>query len=95
MKTTSCNGEKLYSFNNAPRCGAKTRRGTACQSPAVKGKSRCRFHGCGKGSGAPKGNNYAVTHGFTTTKAKLFRKEVQEMGKATRALAKSLARIIR
>ena len=28
-----------------PRCGAKTRRGTACQSAAIKGKARCRLHG--------------------------------------------------
>ena len=27
------------------RCGAKTRRGTACQSAAIKGKTRCRIHG--------------------------------------------------
>ena len=90
MKTTPYNGEKHYSFNNAPRCGAKTRRGTACKSPAVNGKSRCRLHGCGRGSGAPKGNTYAVTHGFTTTEAKLFRKEVQKVIKASRALSQKL-----
>ena len=27
------------------RCGAKTRRGTACQRPASKKNSRCRLHG--------------------------------------------------
>ena len=27
------------------RCGAKTRRGTACQKPPMKGKQRCKFHG--------------------------------------------------
>lgn len=27
------------------RCGAKTRRGTACQSPANKRNGRCRLHG--------------------------------------------------
>ena len=27
------------------RCGAKTRRGTACQRPANKGNGRCRLHG--------------------------------------------------
>ena len=26
-------------------CLAKTRRGTACQKPPLKGKQRCRFHG--------------------------------------------------
>ena len=27
------------------RCLAKTRRGTACQKAALKGKARCRLHG--------------------------------------------------
>lgn len=79
MKTTPCNGEKYYPFNSAPRCGAKTRRGTSCQSPAVKEKTRCRLHGCGRGSGAPKGNTYAVTHGRTTTTVKAFRKDVRQI----------------
>jgi len=32
------------------RCLAKTRKGTPCQNPAVKDKSRCRMHG-GKSPG--------------------------------------------
>jgi len=27
------------------RCCAKTRKGTACQKPPIKGKTRCRLHG--------------------------------------------------
>ena len=27
------------------RCGARTRRGTACQKPPLNGKTRCRLHG--------------------------------------------------
>ena len=27
------------------RCGARTRRGTACLKPALKGKTRCALHG--------------------------------------------------
>ena len=27
------------------KCLAKTRRGTACQKPPIKGKRRCRLHG--------------------------------------------------
>lgn len=79
MKTTPCTEQKSYAFNNAPRCEAKTRRNTACQSPAVKGKPRCRMHGCAKGSGAPKGNTYAVTHGQSTTEIKSFRKAVRQV----------------
>jgi len=31
-------------------CRARTRRGTACQKPALKGKTRCQLHG-GKATG--------------------------------------------
>jgi hypothetical protein len=31
-------------FSKAARCGAKTRRGTLCQCPAMK-NGRCRLHG--------------------------------------------------
>jgi glucans biosynthesis protein len=37
------------------RCGAKTRAGTACQSPPVAGRKRCRLHG-GLSPGAPRGS---------------------------------------
>ena len=46
----------------APRCHAQTRTGKPCQSPAVRGKARCRMHG-GKGSGAPRANRNAWKHG--------------------------------
>ena len=48
---------------SSPRCGAKTRSGTPCRSPAVRGKKRCRMHGGAKGSGAPIGNQNALRHG--------------------------------
>ncbi len=48
---------------NAPRCGARTRAGAPCRSPAVGGSARCRMHG-GKGSGAPGGNRNAWKHGL-------------------------------
>jgi len=35
--------------NNAPRCGAKTRKGTTCRAPAMA-NGRCRMHG-GKSTG--------------------------------------------
>jgi hypothetical protein len=78
MKTTPCT-EKLYAFNNAPRCGAKTRQRVPCQSPAVKDKLRCRMHGGAKGSGAPKGNTYAVTHGQSTAEIKAFKRTVRQL----------------
>ncbi|WP_419180073.1 HGGxSTG domain-containing protein [Erythrobacter oryzae] len=53
----------------APRCLARTRSGNPCQSPAVKGKARCRMHG-GKGSGAPRGNRNAYKHGSRSAEAR-------------------------
>ena len=44
-------------------CGARTRRGTACRGPAVRGRARCRMHGGAAGSGAPRGNTNRRTHG--------------------------------
>ena len=76
MKTTPYT--PTLRLNQAPRCLAKTRRGTPCQSPAVHGKKRCRMHGCGKGSGAPKNNTYAVTHGMTSIFVKHLKKEIKQ-----------------
>jgi hypothetical protein len=50
----------------SPRCGAKTRSGGACRSPAVYGKKCCRMHGGAQGSGAPKANQNAREHGRFT-----------------------------
>jgi hypothetical protein len=46
------------------RCGARTRAGHACMSPAVGGMNRCRMHGGAPGSGAPLGT---ATHSSTGT----------------------------
>jgi hypothetical protein len=60
----------LGPMHGATRCGAKTRRGTACQSPAVRGKRRCRMHGGAPGSGAPSGRrNGNYRHGHFTADA--------------------------
>jgi hypothetical protein len=56
-------------MNRAPRCGAQTRSGRPCRSPAVQGKRRCRMHGGAFGSGARPGNQSALKHGFYTAKA--------------------------
>jgi glucans biosynthesis protein len=48
----------------SPRCGARTRSNGICSAPAVAGKMRCRMHGGAKGSGAPKGNQNALKHGY-------------------------------
>ena len=52
-------------LRTASRCGARTRSGQPCRSPAVNGKARCRMHGGAKGSGGPSGKrngNYRTGH---------------------------------
>ena len=66
-------------MTSSPRCGAKTRKGTPCKSPAVHGKKRCRMHGGAKGSGAPKGNKNALKSGLYTKEAIEERKMLNKM----------------
>lgn len=92
MKTTSYTESRVYAFDNAPRCGAKTKRnnGEPCRCPAIKGKTRCRVHGGAKGSGAPKGNMNALKHGDTTASAKNFRIKVKRVLHSSKAFLKEL-----
>ncbi len=39
------NGNRSGDPATAPRCGAKTRAGSPCQCPAIRGRRRCRLHG--------------------------------------------------
>jgi uncharacterized protein YjcR len=70
-------------MRESARCGARTRKGTPCQAPAVRGKARCRMHGGAKGSGAPVGNRNALKHGMYTKAAleeqKALRSMIREM----------------
>src|SRR5207249_6747429 len=51
------------------RCGAKTRAGTPCRRPPVRGRKRCRLHG-GLSPGAPRGSrNGNYTNGDWTREA--------------------------
>jgi hypothetical protein len=61
------------------RCGAKTRSGHACRSPAVHGKKRCRMHGGAQGSGAPRANRNARKHGLFTRDAIAERRRIQAL----------------
>ena len=66
-------------MQESPRCGARTRRGTPCQAPAVSGRARCRMHGGAKGSGAPPGNRNALKHGEYTRQAIEERRQLRAM----------------
>ena len=71
----------------SPRCGAKTRSGSACRSPAVNGRNRCRMHGGAHGSGAPKANQNARKHGLFTRDAVAERRQIQALlGEARKLL---------
>lgn len=69
----------------ALRCGARTRTGTSCKSPAVRGRQRCRMHG-GTNRGAPKGNRNAWVHGNRSAEAE----EQLKLVKAADRLLKSV-----
>lgn len=73
----------------APRCGARTRSGTACRSPAVLGAERCRMHG-GKGSGAPRGNQNAFKHGRFSREREEKRRRVRDLIRKAQDMAKKL-----
>jgi uncharacterized protein YjcR len=71
---------------SSQRCGAKTRSGRPCRSPAVQGKQRCRMHGGAPGSGAPRGNKNARKHGLYTREAMAQRRQLGELMRQSRKL---------
>ena len=69
------------------RCGAKTRCGGACRSPAVHSKQRCRMHGGAPRSGAPRANRNARKHGLFTGDAIAERRQIRALlGEARKLL---------
>lgn len=75
----------------APRCGARTRAGHPCRSPAVAGHQRCRMHG-GRGSGAPRGNRNAWRHGTRSEGFRAIARYVRESSRFV-ALANTMLRL--
>jgi hypothetical protein len=68
------------------RCGARTRSGSRCRSPAMP-NGRCRLHG-GLSPGAPKGNRNAFKHGRYTADAIENRREIAVLLRAMKTLAR-------
>lgn len=67
-----------WAFQDALRCGAKTRKGTPCKAPAMT-NGRCRMHG-GKSTGAPRGpRNGAYRTGHWTKEAVETRRIIREL----------------
>lgn len=71
--------------SSAPRCGARTRRGTPCKAPAVRGRRRCRMHG-GTNPGPPLGNRNGWRHGRRSAAAVAARKMRTQVQLDTREL---------
>jgi hypothetical protein len=76
------------------RCGAKTRSGKPCMSPAVGGKKRCRMHGGAERSGAPLGNKNALKHGRFTRVAIEQRRKQQDVVRESRAQLRSFKKLL-
>ena len=76
---TSAHKRNMRPMLSSLRCGARTRAGTPCRSPAVSGKKRCRMHGGAPGSGAPPGNKNALRHGRYTAEAIARRREIRDL----------------
>ena len=74
-------------MHRAKRCGARTRSGKPCQSPAMA-NGRCRMHG-GASPGAPKGNQNALKHGRYTAEAIARRRSISQLVAAMRSWQKN------
>ena len=72
----------------SPRCGARTRNGTLCRSPAMA-NGRCRMHG-GKSPGAPIGNTNARKHGRYSAEAIAERRRVAALIRVMRGLVEKV-----
>ncbi len=77
--------QNKMAMHRSPRCGARTRSGKPCQSPAMP-NGRCRMHG-GMSPGAPKGNKNAFKHGRYTNEAIAARRNISELMRAIKSFA--------
>jgi len=88
------NGNPQGNPNNAPRCGAKTRKGTPCKSPAMS-NGRCRMHG-GKSTGprTPEGlersRNANFKHGLYSAESVATRRYIRRLLRESRALIEKI-----
>jgi hypothetical protein len=78
----------LLDMHRAKRCGARTRTGKPCQSPAMA-NGKCRMHG-GPSPGAPSGNKNAYKHGRYTAAAIAHRRQLSALLLTMKTLAESV-----
>ncbi len=72
----------------SPRCGARTRGGRPCRSPAMA-NGRCRMHG-GSSPGAPKGNRNALKHGHYSAESRAEMRRVRALIRTAKAFAEEI-----
>lgn len=88
----------FFSFMNAPRCGAKTRKGHPCKAPAMR-NGRCRMHG-GKSTGpkTPEGIERVraahLKHGKYSQQAATDKQEFRELMKFLKENTKEIEEFI-
>jgi hypothetical protein len=80
------NGNPPGDLSKAPRCGAKTRRHTACLNPAMR-NGRCRMHGGAStgpktAQGLKRSQRARWVHGRSSKEAKQARAESQQQWRA-------------
>ncbi len=80
--------QSKFAMHHCPKCHAKTRKNSLCQSPAMS-NGRCRMHG-GKSTGAPKGNQNAYKHGFYSAEAIADRQLMAELIRECNDVLKSI-----
>ena len=88
------NGNRPGNPNNAPRCGAKTRRGTPCKGPAMR-NGRCRMHGgASTGPSTPEGLERSRKanwkHGLRSSEAKAEQRGYLQLWRDCKALLKEV-----
>jgi len=84
------NGNPQGNPMNAPRCGAKTRKGTPCRAPAMA-NGRCRMHG-GKSTGprTPEGLERSRKanwkHGYYSAESIAMRRYMSQLLRESRSI---------
>jgi hypothetical protein len=89
------NGNPSGDWTKARRCGALSRRQTACQCPAIRNRRRCRLHG-GKSTGPKtaaglkRSRGARLKHGEYSAAAVAERARIRALFRQARALLDSL-----
>lgn len=86
MKTADDPMYRRFSFENCPRCSARSKRsGEPCKAPAVRGWTVCRFHGA-RGGGPQGAANGMFRNGRHTKEALASRVALSQLLRASRNL---------